>query len=649
MGKSLTPEAIVYELKTAGDPQIAPDGSSIVFTLSQANRESGKVETQLWQCDLDGGNRRQLTRDGRSNSSPRWSPDGSRIAFVSDRIEDDRDGARAIFVMGLNGGDPRELTRHGQGINNLAWSADGRHIAYTTAFDPENPDEKPRDKDAAPPVRVTSRIDYKQDGLGYLGDKRQQIFILDAESGQRRKLTDKAVDYNQPVWSPDGQSIAALRPNRNWMNSQLAVIDVATGAEHLIGPETGVVGSWSWSPNGDRIVYTGDTTQTWQTDFFVYEVGSGATRRITEDLECLPASGYVGMPASEPVWLDENRVLFTAAREGASGLYVIDLSVGEVERVNGGEMTTGGLSVDDDQRYVVQTYASLDSTGELAVHDRESGELNVITDFNDEFFGTYPPARWERFEIEREGFTIESWLLKPFDFDESKQYPLVITVHGGPNGHYGYNWEPVQQILASNGHLVVFSNPRGSSSYGREFTLQVALDWGGEDFKDLMAVVDHVLERPYADPERTGIEGYSYGGYMTSWTIGQTDRFKAAVCGAPCFDLESMFGTSDISHTFGVLQWGGQPHESPEWYRDHSPSTFAHRATTPTLIIHGEADERCPIGQGEQMFIALKNAGCEVEFARYPGGAHGFRRSGPPPHREDLLRRTLEWMQGHLG
>lgn len=646
MGKRLTPEALIYDLKTAGDPQISPDGTRIVYTLSQADRETKKSETQLWLCDIDGGNQRQLTFSGKSNTSPRWSPCGNRIAFVSDRVQDERKGARGIFVMSFEGGDAREITRHGQGISNLAWSPDGKSIAYNTAFDPDNPDEEKRDPEAAPPVRVTSRIDYKQDGQGYLGDVRQQIFIVDVESGERRKLTNRPQDFPRPVWSPDGKTIAAGLPSRNGMTGQLVLLDVATGAEKVIGPDEGTISLWSWSPSGDRIVYTGDTQVTWQDDIFVYHVDSGSTRRITEDLEPQPVGAFRGN-ATLP-WLDEDRVLFNGTRAGASGLYVVDLSNGEVERSYGHQATSGGLSIDDAHRFVVQTHDSFESTGELSVYDLESGELTVITAHNEEFFAAHPPAQWERFEIERAGYSIESWLLKPHDFDESKTYPLVLAIHGGPNGHFGYGYQPLHQLLAANGFLVALSNPRGSTSYGREFTLQVSRDWGGEDYQDLMAVVDKVLERPYADPERTGIQGYSYGGYMTSWIIGQTDRFKACVCGAPCFDLESMYGTSDISHTFGDLQWGGQHHDNPEWYRDHSPSTFAHRATTPTLIIHGEADERCPIGQGEQMFVALKKAGCKVEFARYPGGAHSFTRLGPPPHREDVLARTLAWMQEHL-
>jgi acylaminoacyl-peptidase len=327
---------------------------------------------------------------------------------------------------------------------------------------------------------------------------------------------------------------------------------------------------------------------------------------------------------------------------------VIDVDRGQVEPAHGSQSLDVGLSVDASRRYVVQGRTSLAGVGEIVRFDRQEGSELIVAQPNRAILTDAPPASWERFDVQRGGFTIEAWLLKPPDFDPSRRYPLILDVHGGPNGFYGYGFNAVQQCLATNGFLVVFCNPRGSSSYGRHFTQQVSEDWGGQDYLDLMAVVDTVLERPYVDRERTGIFGYSYGGYMTAWTIGQTTRFKAAVCGAPCFDLESMYGTSDISHTFGELQWGGAPHQRSEWYAAHSPSSFAHQTRTPTLIVHGEADERCPIGQGEQMFVALKKADCEVEFVRYPGGAHGFMSAGPPPHRADLLTRVLGWFTSHL-
>lgn len=643
MVKALTPDVLVYGLRSADDPQISPDGSSVLYTLATPQRGKATPLAQLWICDRDGANQRQLTTAGDMNGGGRWSPDGARIAFVSDRVK-----KAGVFVMSLAGGEAREVTRHAQGISGLAWSPDGTQIAYTTLYDPANPDEAEQDKDAPPPVRVTRRIDYKQDGRGYLADKRQQVWVVDVESGERRKLTNTPHDHGSPQWSPDGARLLAQQSLMNGMHSRLAVIDVESGSVEYITPEDGNVSTWAWSPDGSRVLYTGDTAMTWQSDLFVYDVASGETRRLTDDLECLPVGGMPGEGASQPVWLDDRQVLFHAVRAGGSGLYVADSERGAVERVAWWQAQHAGTSTDAAHRYVVQSRATMETTGQVVVYDLQTNEQQVIVDPNHDVLAEHPPAGWERFDIERGGYTIESWLLKPADFDASKQYPVVLDIHGGPNGFFGYGLNPAHQVLATAGYLVVASNPRGSSSYGREFTQQVTEDWGGEDYQDLMAVVDEVLTRPYADASRTGVAGYSYGGYMTAWIIGQTGRFQAAVCGAPCFDLESMYGTSDISHVFGELQWGGQPHVSTEWYAAHSPSTFAHRATTPTLIIHGEADERCPIGQGEQMFVALSKAGCEVEFARYPGAAHGFRRGGHPEHRLDNWQRTLDWFDAHL-
>ncbi len=645
MGQPLTPSALIYDLAAAGDPQISPDGTRVLYTLSQADREKKTTTTQVWLCRVDGSEARRLTWTGEHNSGARWSPDGTAVAFVSDRVK-----KYGLFVLPLDGGEARELTRHGQAILDLAWSPDGKTLAYTTLVDPENPNEREPAPDATPRVRVTRRIDYKQDNRGYLGDARLQVFVVDVRTGERRRVTTAAVDHHHPQWSPDGRTLAVAIPNRNGMCSQLGLIDVASGATTRIGPETGMVGCWAWSPAGDRILFAGEPTRTWQLDFFLYDVARGEVRPLTDDLPSLPDSGFPTIaPPAQPVWLDDRRALFHAFRAGASGLFVIDTHNGRVEPIHEWPALHAGLSVDNGRRYAVQAHTSLEATGEISVVDLASGQSTRITANNAPVLRERPPARWEKLVVRRGDLAIDAWLLKPADFDPSRRYPVVLDVHGGPNGYYGFGFNAVQQCLATNGFLVVFANPRGSSSYGRHFTQQVIRDWGGEDYRDLMAVVDAVLERPYADRSRTGIYGYSYGGYMTAWVISQTDRFQAAVCGAPCFDLESMYGTSDIGHTFGELQWGGPPHEAEAWYRAHSPSTFAHQTRTPTLIVHGEADHRCPIGQGEQMFVALTRAGCEVEFVRYPGASHLFLRSGPPEHREDYLTRVLGWFTSHLG
>ncbi len=655
MTSPLTPEILIYDLQTAGDPQLSPDGERVLYTHGKIGRGKQKGTSQLWLCDRDGGNARQLSGVGEHNGGGRWSPDGEQVAFVSDRVGGkDKEKGAALYLLPLGlGGEAREVTRHAGGLSDLAWSPDGRYIAYAALFDPANPDETPLADDAPPPVRVTRRIDYKQDNRGYLHDLRYQIFVVDVASGARRRLTGdepNPADYTFPAWSPDGKTIAVGRPNNNGMGSQLALLDVATGAQTRVGPEGGVVGIWAWSPKGDRIIFSGDTKQTYQTDFFIYTVATGAIKRLTDDLPVLPIAGFPTIVGpSQPVWLDERQVIFHAAGAGASGIYAIDSESGALEPLKRFQSLNSQFSVDRAGRYVAQGYASAETVGAIAVTDTQTDETTIITHLNDALLAAHPASQPERFTIRRGEYEIEAWLLKPPGFDPAKRYPLILDVHGGPNGFYGWGFNNIQQALAGAGFVVVYANPRGSTSYGRDFTQQVIRDWGNEDFKDLMAVTDKALEQPYLDPQRTGIFGYSYGGFMTSWTIGQTERFAAAVCGAPCFDLESFYGTSDIGHSFGKTQFGAQPHDDREWYAAHSPSTMIGRAKTPTLIVHGEEDHRCPIGQGEQMFIALTEAGVETEFARYPGGSHLFVNVGPPAHRADFLTRTIGWFADHLG
>jgi dipeptidyl aminopeptidase/acylaminoacyl peptidase len=254
----------------------------------------------------------------------------------------------------------------------------------------------------------------------------------------------------------------------------------------------------------------------------------------------------------------------------------------------------------------------------------------------------------EKFYISRSGLQIECRLWFPPDFDPSRQYPLVLDIHGGPNGAFYDSFVPLQQVLATSGYIVLAVNPRGSSTYGNGFMLAVLQDWGGADYLDLMAAVDQVVARPYVDGARLGVHGYSYGGYMSSWIIGHSDRFQAAVVGAPCIDLFSMYGTSDIGVSFGEPQWGGSLVDAAQELVRHSPISYASRVNTPVLLLHGEADLRCPIAQSEAYFVALKRLGKEVELVRFPDCAHSFLRTGHPKMREEYLSRTLDWFKKYL-
>lgn len=643
----LTPDRIVFDLKNAGTPRISHDGTRIAYVLGGTERGSAKSVSHLWTMNADGSNQRQLTQEGTSTSDPVWSPDDASIAFVSNR-----GGKSAICVLPLDGGEARVVTSHAQRPSALAWSPDGKSIAYTVPVDPENPDEAERDKDAPPAVRVIRRIDYKQDNRGYLNDVRHQVMVVDIASGERRQISTEMKDHSFPQWSPDGKTIAAKISDKNGMHSVLGLFPVDGGDVTTVGwGEDGGIGTFAWSRDGSFILFSGYPENSPQHEYYRYDVASGEIRQLTDDLDFSPEAGFptISGPA-QPFWLDDTTALVHALKEGASGLWTINAETGERNNVVHWNATHAGLSVDDAGKTIVQGRADTNGPGKIIRADMDPGATTVLLDPNEAFFAESPAAQVEKITIDRDGWKIDAWISKPADFDPSQQYPVVVDVHGGPHGNAGFAFNIGDQILASNGYVVISPNPRGSGTYGREFGEAVRGDWGGEDWKDILAVLDHVLAEPWADETRTGIYGYSYGGYMTSWAIGQTDRFKAAVCGAPVFNMASFYGTSDIGHVFGENQWGGSPLDPgvAEFMEQRSPSTYVHKAVTPTLIVHGEADDRCPIGQGEEMFVGLLKAGCETEFVRYPGGSHLMLRGGPAQHRIDFYTRIGTWFDRFL-
>ncbi len=636
--RALSPRELVYGFTLGTDPQVSPNGERIAYTLITPD-EAARPLRQVWTCRVDGTEPHAVTSPEAAASGVRWSPDGDQIAFTSGR-----DGLWTICVLDADApGEPRELVSHAHEIGELAWAPHGQTIAYTTLFDPDNPSEEPEPQDAPPRVRVTRRLDYKEDGRGYLGDTRMQVFTVDVTDGTRRRLTSDPLDHDWPQWSPDGRFLGMRVRLQDRAGELLVAVALDSAEVERIGGGEGVtLVHWAWSPDGSHVLIAADPDRSFQPDYFLHSRGSGETKRLTTDHRSAP-------DAAPPAWLDERRALLHSFIAGASALESIDIVTGEVQLLERGETRNAGLSVDRTGRYVVQTESSLSSIGELRVFDRDESRVKTVTRHNADLLEQAPAAAWERLSVARGELTIDAWLLKPPDFDPVRRYPVVLDVHGGPNGNYGYGFLAHQQCLATNGFLVVFANPRGSTSYGRHFALQVVRDWGRGDYADLLAVLDEVLERPYADTERTGIFGISYGGYMTAWAISQSDRFRAAVCGEPIFDLESDYGTSDIAWKGLQRHGGGPPHLERDWYTDASPSTYAHRIRTPTMIFHGEADHRCPIGQSEQMFVALRQAGCETELVRYPGGSHMFFAQGLPAHRMDFLTRTLAWFKEHLG
>jgi dipeptidyl aminopeptidase/acylaminoacyl peptidase len=635
------PKDILFGLKTAVDPQLSPDGEWIVYSLGSIDPEKKKRQSHLWLSRRDGSDLRRLTFQGTNNSGARWSPDGASIAFVSNRDED-----LALFVLDRTGGDPKKLVTHRNGISAIEWSPNGGKLAYTVVIDPATPDTEKIDKDAPAPIKVSTRIDDRFDTRGWLGDKRAQIFVYDFESGEEKQLTSDPYDHGSPRWSPDGTKLAISHVTGEGFFAKLETIDVASGEVRELMPGNGSLGEWSWTPDGEKLLVTADLDFEQQGQIYLVDANGHGADRLTDLKE---APGTAGAGAGHPVWIDDRHALMPMSYQARSGLYVFDVETGQVEELTRGDAQAMSFSTDASVRYVVQAVNTPDAFGEISLYDRETGKSERITSHNRDLFETFPAGQLERFEVERNGFPIEAWILKPADFDPAKQYPMVLDIHGGPNGAYYPAWSSIQQITAGNDFVVVFSNPRGSSTYGGDFTRAVTKDWGGEDYLDLMAVTDKAIESPYIDEERIGVFGYSYGGYMSSWIIGHTDRFKAAVIGAPAVDLFSMFGTSDISWFWGAFQWGGDPWERYEFYRERSPITHVHKATTPSLIVQAEGDLRCPVGQSEMLFATLQKQGVESELVRYPGGDHLFIRSGEPTYGVDFHERMVAWFKKYLG
>ncbi len=646
MTNRLSPNDIVYGLIGAGDPQLSPDGAQIAWVRSRAIEGKLRTESQIWVAGADGSNKRQLTQASKSNSSPRWSPDGSTVAFVSTR-----NGKTGIYTIVPDGGEAVSRHDHPTTPGEIAWSPDGSRIAFVALFDPANPDNEPLSPESVVPVRVVNRIDYKQENRGYLNDARNAVWILDLESGDARRLTDDRIDHLAPVWSGDGTRLATKISRSNGMTSQLAVTDVTSGELiALVGPPDGSISTWIFGRDGTSLFYSGEENKQWQADWFRYDFATGTSTAITNDLAVSVDGGFptVALPA-QPAWSSDNELIYHASFHGQSGVYRVDIETGATDCVLDWNAMHGGFSVDQAAKTLVQARTTWASFGEIVAFDLGTGASTVIDSPNGDAFPADRYPTIEKITINRAGFDIDGWLLFPAGFDESTSWPLVLDIHGGPNSHYGPGFTITQQALAGAGNIVLFTNPRGSTSYGREYTQGVIGDWAGEDYLDQMALVDLVIERPYVDANRLGVYGYSYGGFMTSWIVGHTDRFKAAVIGAPLVDQTSFYGTADIGHTFTVLQVGGTPWENPEEYRKRSPITYLHQATTPSLIVHGEQDDRVPIGQGEQAFMTLKQAGCETEFVRYPGQAHAMLRTGPAAYKLDYLERVVGWFAKYLG
>ncbi len=663
-----------YALKFTSDVQISPDGNRIAYVLSVVAKEADDYRSHIWMVDSAGGRPREFTSGPKKDSSPRWSPDGKTLAFISDRS-----GKNQIFLIDVDGGEARQLTKAKNGASNPVWSPDGKSVAFIARTGPEDEGQteetgsgggakgaeaipggaaKDEEKKFRDPLVVT-RLKYKANGRGLLDYRKSHIWVIGVDGGPARQVTDGEYGDTDPAWSPDGKFIAfASNRTEDWDLNNLNdiwVVPAEGGEARKVTNTLGPCGEPVWSPDGTTIAYVGHQNEyrgSTYSHLYTIPAAGGEACNLTASFDQAVGSGIgsdmrSGAHNGGPVWsADGTEIYFPAAVGSTSGVYKVAAVGGAVEPVLQGAFSLVALSYDAVRRHV--GYAATDHLTPADVWSWELGAESAprrLTKVNDGLLSAVALSAPETIHYKSvDGLEIEGWLVRPVGMQAGKKYPMVLEVHGGPHSAFGHAFFMEFQILASLGYAVLYTNPRGSGNYGQDFTRSVVGDWGGMDYQDLMAGVDYALATyDFLDAGRLGVTGGSYGGFMTNWIVGHTDRFIAAVTQRSVVDRLSFYGTSDIGALFGDHHFPGNPWDDTEKVLDRSPLQYVKNVVTPLLIIHSEQDIRCPIGQAEELFTALRRQKKVVEFVRFPAENHELSRSGKPSRRVERYRRITGW------
>jgi acylaminoacyl-peptidase len=643
----------VFDIEFATDPELSPDGRQIVYARNFMDVMQDRRRSNLWTINADGERHRPLTTGNHRHSHPRWSPDGTRLLYQSDAADNPQ-----ILVRWMDTGQTATVATLAESPLGMVWSPDGEWIAFVMKVAEDSkplvkPPSRPEGAEWAKPPKVIDDLIYRSDGEGYLEDGFHHVFVVPAEGGTPRQLTFGELHHNGDVdWSPDGTLLyVSANREKDWqydpLDTEIYSVAVASGTVTALTDRPGPDQDPAVSANGEHIAYLGfdDRQQGYQITRLSVMASDGAGARVlTTGLD---------RDIENPRWDPRGRGLyFQYDDEGTTKIGYVTTR-GEVETLAGEVGGTsldrpysgGGYSVAGDR--IAYTLTSPAHPADVAVISRGGREPRRLTRLNDDLLGQRTLGEVEEvgFASSHDGRPLEGWIVKPPGFESGKKYPLILEIHGGPFANYGPRFAVEPQLFAAAGYVVLYMNPRGSTSYGEEFGNLIHHNYPGEDYDDLMSGVDAVIERGYIDPERLFVTGGSGGGVLTSWIIGKTDRFRAAVVAKPVINWYSFVLTADMYNFFYKYWFPGFPWDHADEYLRRSPVSLVGNVETPTMILTGESDYRTPISESEQYYQALKLRKIDAVLVRVPGAGHGI--ANRPSQLIAKARHIIEWFDRH--
>lgn len=655
----------LYKFELVSYPRISPDGRHLVYAQQRVDVETEKKCSNLWVASTEGGEPRQFTYGDQKDFNPAWSPDGTQIAFLSNRGNEKQS---QIYLIPFLGGEARPLTDLKGEIQAIRWSPDGSKLVIQFRKKDAEAIERQEDEQKKKLGIVERHYDrpfYKFDGYGFLPKERVHIWVIDAVSGEAQQITEGEVfDELYPYWSPDGEWITFIsnrnpKPDLDYSDDDLFVISAKGGEARKIDLPGGPKQYPSYSPDGNSIAYFGrDGLGNWWKNLDLWVVpqdGSAPARNLTTELDLtanVTAINDLNFGASvltPPVWSpDGSKLYFLVSKHGRQVLMSVEVENKKLEVLIEDNGVVGGFSFDEGHHKLAYFFGTMTNPGQIWVRDLREQESRQITRANTWLQNLDLGEVEEVWFKGRDDNDLQGWILKPPGFDRSQTYPSILEIHGGPLAMYSEFFMHEFFYLAAQGYVIYFSNPRGGQGYGEKHAGAIWGDWGNADYADLMLWADHLKAQPYINPECMGVTGGSYGGYMTLWIIGHSHQFKSAVAQRVVSNFVSMWGSSDLNWIFQQVLDNKSPIEDIDKAWKHSPMKYIGNAKTPTLIIHSENDHRCPIEQGEQAFVALQTLGVDSEMVRFPEEPHGLSRQGRTDRRISRLNHILRWMDKYL-